>query len=107
MLRFERRWLVRTFEVILPRGADPRVPFGAADVPMGSFVDDLLACSSLEFVAGLRLCLWMTMLAPFVVLKRARTFLALASWEQAIVLERLRSSRVYLFREAPMLLKTI
>jgi hypothetical protein len=107
MLHFERRWLVRTFEVIVPRDADPRVPLGAADVPMGRFVDDLLACSSLEFIAGLRLCLWMTMLASLVVLRTPRTFLALASWEQAIVLDRLRSSDSYLLREAPMLLKTI
>src|SRR3954449_3796177 len=64
MTRFERRWLLRVFEILLPRGADPRIPLGAADVPMGRFVDDLLAASSLEFIAGLRLCLWMVMLAP-------------------------------------------
>jgi hypothetical protein len=107
MLRFERRWLVRVFEVLLPGGADPRIPVGAADVPMGRFVDDLLAASSLEFVAGLRICLWMLMLAPLVVLRRLRTFLGVGPSEQAIVLERLRSSDVYLFREVPMLLKTI
>jgi hypothetical protein len=107
MWRFERRWLVRVFEVLLPRGADPRVPVGAADVAMGRFVDDLLADSSLEFIAGLRLCLWMMMLAPLVVLRKLRTFLGLDPSEQSIVLERLRSNDVYLFREVPMLLKTI
>jgi hypothetical protein len=107
MTRFERRLLVRVFEVLLPRGADPRVPFGAADVPMGRFVDDLLAESGLEFVAGLRLCLWMVMLAPIVVLRRLRTFLGVAPSDQAAVLERLRTSDLYVVREAPMLLKTI
>jgi hypothetical protein len=107
MLRFERRWLVRVFELLLPRGADDRMPFGAADVPMGRFVDDLLREASLEFVAGLRICLWMVMLAPMVVLKRMRSFLAISLAEQATVLERLRTSDVYLVREAPMLLKTI
>jgi hypothetical protein len=107
MTRVERRWLVRVFEVLLPRGADPRIPVGAADVPMGRFVDDLLAASGLEFVAGLRLCLWMVMLAPLVVLKRARTFLGLGPADQAAVLERLRTSDLYVVREAPMLLKTI
>jgi hypothetical protein len=107
MFRFERRWLVRVFEVLLPRGADPRIPLGAADVPMGRFVDDLLADSSLEFVAGLRLCLWMMMLAPLVVLRRLRTFLGIDPAQQAAVLERLRTSDVYVFREVPMLLKTI
>jgi hypothetical protein len=107
MTRFERRWLLRVFEALLPRGADPRIPFGAADVPMGRFVDDLLAESPLEFIAGLRLCLWMLMLAPLVVLRRPRSFLGVGPIEQAAVLERLRTSDVYVVREAPMLLKTI
>jgi len=85
MLRFERRWLVRVFENLLPRGADPRLSLGAADVPMGRFVDDLLASSPLEFTVGLRLCLWMTMLAPLVVLRRFRTFLGLSQDDKMAV----------------------
>jgi hypothetical protein len=74
---------------------------------MGRFVDDLLASASLEFVAGLRLCLWMVMLAPLVVLRRLRTFLSLDLADRTKVLDRLRRSDVYLVREAPILLKTI
>jgi hypothetical protein len=107
MFRFERRWLVRVFETLLPSKADPRLPIGAADVPMGRFVDDLLAHAPLEFVMGLRIVLWAVMLAPIVVFRRLRTFLALSSGERLQVLERLRSSDVYILREAPILLKTI
>src|SRR6266511_1909552 len=106
MLRFERRWLVRVFEKLLPRGADARLGISAADVPMGRFVDDLLAHAPLEFVMGLRLCLWMVRLAPIVLLRRLRTFLSLGPSARAAVLERLRRSDVYILREAPLLLKT-
>ncbi len=107
MLKFERRWLVRVFEELLPSGADERLAIGAADVPMGRFVDDLLAHSSVEFALGLRLCMWLVMLAPLFVLRRFRTFFGLSPSDKAMVLERLRGSSVYIVREAPMLLKTI
>jgi hypothetical protein len=107
MFRFERRWLVRVFETLLPRGADARIGAGAADVPMGRFVDDLLAHAPLEFVAGLRIVLWIVMVAPLFVVRRPRTFLGLAADERLLVLDRLRTSDVYVLREAPILLKTI
>jgi len=107
LLGFERRWLVRVFEHLLPSGADARLVLGAADVPMERFVDDLLSHASLEFIVGLRFCLWMLMLAPVVVLFLPRTFLGLPPDERSAVLERLRTSDRYLVREAPLLLKTL
>jgi hypothetical protein len=107
MFRFERRWLVDVFETLLPAKIDPRLPLGAADVPMGRFVDDLVARSPFEFVLGLRLVLWLVVLAPFVVLRKPRTFLGLGPHERLVVLDRLRSSDLYVLREAPILLKTI
>lgn len=107
LFNFERRWLVRVFEIVIPSGADPRLPVGATAAPMGAFVDDLLARAPLEFVLGLRACLWMTMLAPLFVLGRARSFLALAPSEQRAVIERMRASSVYLVRETPLLFKTV
>src|SRR5258708_17448462 len=56
LLRFERRWLVRVFEELLPRGADARLSMGATGVPMDRFVDVLRTHASLEFVVGLRFC---------------------------------------------------
>jgi hypothetical protein len=107
MLRFERRWLVRVFEELLPGGADARLPIGAADVPMDRFVEDLLAHAPLEFTVGLRLCLWIVVLGPIFVARRFRTFFRISPSERMLVLERLSASEVYLVREAPILLKTI
>src|SRR5690242_14117090 len=73
MSRFERRWLVRMSETLLPSQADPRLAIGASDVPMGRFVHDLLAHAPLDFVMGLRIVLWAVMLAPLVVFRRLRT----------------------------------
>ena len=107
MLRFERRWLVRVFEELLPGGADERLPVGAAGMPMGRFVDDLFAHAPLEFTVALRLCLWVVVLGPIFVGGRFRTFFRISPSERMMVLERLSASAVYLVREAPILLKTI
>jgi hypothetical protein len=107
LLRFERRWLVRVFETLLPSGADPRLPVGAADVPMGRFVDDLAARAPLAFLCGLRAGLWLLMLAPPFVLRRPRSFLGLAPDDRLALLERLRQSRVYLVRELALLFKIV
>lgn len=104
---FERRWLVRVFEALIPSGADARMPFGAADAPMGAFVDDLLARAPLEFVLGLRATLWLIMLAPLFLLGRPKTFLSLDAGARDDVLARLGESSIYLVREAPLLFKTI
>jgi hypothetical protein len=47
------------------------------------------------------------MLAPWILLRRPRTILALSPEKQAIVLERLRTNQLYLVRESLLLLKTI
>jgi hypothetical protein len=106
MLRFERRWLVRVFELLLPRGSDARLEMGGADVPLGRFVDDIVTRASMEFVTGLRLSLWLVMLAPWFLIRRRRTLLGLSPEERTIVLERLRTNQLYLVREALLVLKT-
>jgi hypothetical protein len=104
---FERRWLMHVFEIVIPSGADPRLPMGAAQAPMGAFVDHLLERAPLEFVLGLRACLWMTLLAPLFVLGRPRSFFALSPGEQRAVIDRMRTSSLYLVRETPLLFKTV
>jgi hypothetical protein len=106
LLRFERRWLVAIFETILPSG-DPALPLGAADAPLGRFVDDLLASAPLPAVLGLRASLWLLMLAPLFVLGRPRSFLGLSSQARLALLERLRGSRHYLVRESALLFKIV
>src|SRR5262249_40913613 len=91
MLRFERRWLVRVFELLIPR-AGSRLDMGGADVPLGRFVDDMLRRAPIGVVTGLRVSLWMVMLAPCIVLGRPRTLLGVSPDGRTTVLERLRTS---------------
>lgn len=107
LFNFERRWLVAIFAVLIPAGADPRFKYGAEQAPMGRFIDDLLTHAPLEFVTGLRATLWMVMLAPLFTIKRFKTFLGVDHEAQLRVVERLRTSDVYLVRETPLLFKTI
>lgn len=104
---FERRWLVAVFAVVIPAGADERMPYGAAQAPLGRFVDDLLDRAPLQFVSGLRACLWMVMLSPLFMLGRLSTFLGVEQAAQLALLERFRTSNAYLVRETPLLFKTV
>jgi hypothetical protein len=106
LLRFERRWLVAVFETVLPPG-EPALPLGAAQAPLGRFVDDFLGRAPLTAVLGLRGALWLVMLAPLFVLGRPRTFLALAPADRIALLERLRRSDRYLVRESAVLFKIV
>lgn len=106
-LDFERRWLVAMLEVAVPSGADPRARFGAADVPARAFVDDLLASAPVQFVLGLRVCVWFLLLCPPFCGARLTTFLGLTPAERARVLATLRSSPSYVVRELPLLLKMV
>jgi hypothetical protein len=103
LLRFERRWLVRIFETVLPDGAGLA---GAAAAPMGRFVDDFAGRAPLAAVLGLRLSLWLLMLAPLA-RGRWRTFLGLPTDERLVLLDRLRRSDRYLVREAALLFKVV
>src|SRR5690348_2384083 len=96
LLRFERRWLVRIFETVLP---EDQLLGGAARAPMGRFVDDLARRAPSMALLGLRLSLWLLMLAP---LARGhfRTFLGLSPDERLLLLDRLRRSDRYLVRES-------
>jgi hypothetical protein len=107
LLRFERRWLLRIFAAILPSGGDPAQPRGAADVPLGRFIDDFAVHAPLITLIGLRAAVWLVMLAPLLVLRRGRTFLGLGAAEQVQLLERLRRSNRYFVRESALLLKLV
>ncbi len=107
LFNFERRWLVSVFAVVIPAGVDPRMPYGAEQAPMNRFVDDLLGHAPLQFVIGLRACLWMMMLSPLFLLGRLRTFLGVEPATQLALLDRFRTSSIYLVRETPLLFKTV
>jgi hypothetical protein len=107
LLRFERRWLVRVCETILPPGDGPDLPRGAAAVPMGRFVDDFVVHAPLLSMLGLRAALWMLMLAPVFLLGRCQAFLDLPHGERVTLLDRLRRSNSYLVRESMLLIKLV
>lgn len=107
MLAFERRWLLRVFEAILPSGADDRLTLGAKDVPMDRFVDDLLVRAPGQVRLGLRLSLWVLVLSPLFVIGRFATFVGLEPADQLRVLDKIGQSDRYLIRELPLLFKTI
>lgn len=95
---FERDWLAAVLEDVVP---------GAGDVPIRRFVDDLLAHAPLEFVFGLRACLWFVVLCPPFVLRRAKTYFGLEREERLAVHARLKQSDRYVVREMPLLFKMI
>jgi hypothetical protein len=107
MFRFERRWMVRVFEAMLPAGVDPRLGLGAEQVPLGRFVDDLLVRAPFQSVMGLRAGVWILMLAPLFVLRRFRTFMGLSAAERQVVLDRVSRSNIYLVRESAHFLKIV
>jgi hypothetical protein len=107
LFNFERRWLLEVLESLMPSGADPRMPVGASDVPLGHFLDDLVESAPEKFVMGLRACLWIVILCPPFVLRRLTTFFGLAPQERVTLMYRLRESNLYVVRELPMLLKTV
>jgi hypothetical protein len=103
---FERRWLLLIFEAILPGSDDPRFPQGAIELGAARYTDSLLRTAPSDFVLGLRLCTWLIMFAPPLLLRRCCTFAGLTAAERAELLERLTRSELYLLRELPMLFKT-
>ena len=107
LYNFERRWLLAIISLVLPAGAGERLPWGAADVPLGSFLDDLLDSAPLKFVAGVRACVWMVVLCPPLLFGRMKTFLGLNDADRLLVLERLKSSPIYVVREMPLMFKMI
>jgi hypothetical protein len=103
--RFEARWLLAIFATILPEAEG--IP-GAARAPLDRFVDDLCAAAPGRLVVGLRLALWFVVwLAPLFTLWWPRRFIGLGQDDRLRVLHALRSSRFYLIRELPVLLKSV
>ena len=107
LLNFERRWLLAILSTILPTGGGERLPWGAADAPLGRFLDDLLDSAPLKFVAGVRACVWMVVLSPPLLLRRLTTFFGLNDEDRLLLLERLKQSPIYVVREMPLMFKMI
>jgi hypothetical protein len=107
LLNFERRWLLAIISTILPSAVGERLPWGAADAPLGAFLDDLLDSAPLKFVAGVRACVWMVVLSPPILLRRFTTFFSLNDADRLLLVEQLKHSPIYVVREMPLMFKMI
>lgn len=106
MFTFEKRWLLRIADAILPAGAHQRLP-GAREVPLGGLVDDLNRFAPWTLCLAVRAATWIVTWFGPVITGRARLFGGLSVPERGRVLEELSRSRVYLIRELPVLLKMV
>ncbi len=95
---FERRWLARVIEDLVTEARGPL---------LRRYLDDLLHHAPLEFVLGLRLCLWLLLLSPPFVLGRFATYFGLRQHERLRLHARLRESPRYVVREIPLLFKMV
>lgn len=107
LLAFEKRWLLRICDAVLPTASHRDLEIGANTLPLAGFLDDLYRSAPTQFLLGVRLATWVvTCLGPALT-GRFRTFGALSREERATVLATLAESRLYVLREIPMLLKMI
>ncbi len=104
---FERRWLAAIWETILPSGTVGGLGLGAREVPLDSFLDELLSCAPTRVRVGARVCIWLLTFAPLFVIGRLALFPSLAPEDRLSLLEKLRASDVYLVRELPTLFKML
>ena len=103
---FEKRWLLRIFDAVLPPGHGT-LEIGARDVPLEGLIDDLFEVAPGQFSLGLRAATWVVTLFGPLLAGRLRTFGGLSREDRAAVLARLSTSRFYVLREIPMLLKMV
>ena len=95
---FERDWLVAVLTDVVP---------GSEGVPLRRFVDDLLGHAPLEFVFGLRACLWLLVCSPPFTVRRFRSYFGLEREQRLAVHARLKHSPFYVLRELPLLFKMV
>ncbi len=107
LLTFERRWLLSVFDAIMPANASRQLPWGAKDLPLDRFVDDLTRIAPKQFRLGLRATIWLIALSPWFVLRRATTVVGLSQAERVALLDRLSQSESYVVRELPLMLKMV
>lgn len=107
LTRWERAFLGDLFEILLPRGGHPRLPLGAADMPLVPFAERWLLEAPADVRVGFRVALRVLAWAPLLTLSGIRPLRALEPDARIAVLERLSRHRLYLLRELPLLVKTV
>jgi hypothetical protein len=104
---FEKRWLLRIFDAIIPSGADERLPVGACDLPMDRFADEVMVYAPPRAAFGVRGAIWLvTFFGPLLVGKLG-WFPLMRVKSRSDVLARLSHHRLYLVRELTTLFKVL
>jgi hypothetical protein len=107
LFAFEMRWLLTLLDTIFPAGCAGRVTLGARDVALAPFFRDVFRHAPLLALLGVRGATWLLTFSPLWRWGWPVTFGMLAPARRLALLEALAHSRFYLFRELPMLLKTL
>lgn len=99
---YERRRIGVIFSSILPAAGDTSFPDATA-LPLDRFIDDFFAHTPPGSSVGVRLAALIICLASW--LLAGRSFLRSTRAQQQALLARMASSRVYIVRELPTLMK--
>jgi hypothetical protein len=101
----ERVWARDVLDSMYPRDADPVLPTGIVDLDVDAYLDDLgRSWPRLTFLV-FRFAIVCIALAPFVLLRRLRTFHQLSRSERLRVIERMYASNAYVVRQLVVLVK--
>lgn len=103
LTKLERNWARVVLGTMFPSSADPRVP-GADSIDAGASLDDVCRTVPPRVALGLRVALWLLVLAPLALFK-FRTLPGLDPQAREAVVLTLLSSRVYFVRQLALLLK--
>lgn len=101
----ERGFAAAAFDGIFPRGADERLPQGAADGDMVGLFEDARATVPPRVALGLRVALWIVALAPLLTIGKFSTIAGLATTDRERVVLALLGSNFYFVRQLTTLLK--
>ena len=103
LTKLERNWARVVFGTMFPSNVDPRIP-GADALDAGEKFDDVCRTVPGRVALGLRVALWLLVLAPLAFFK-FRTLGGLDPASRESIVLALLSSRVYFVRQLALLLK--
>lgn len=107
LFNFEKAWLLTLIAAIFPSGSCEKLPVGSASTPLEGFIDDIYRSAPFETRLGIRAATWLCYLAPIWMWFRFRTFKSLSDDERVKLLEAMDTSKTYVVRELPTLIKTV
>ena len=107
LAKFEHAWARVLLDTIFPGPERGSLPIGVASLDVEGFLDETLSNIPFEAGLGLRFTIWMTALAPIVVLRRFVTLAGLGVEERERVLDVVTKGPVYAIRQTVLMFKAI